>query len=307
MLGNTGNERGLRAGDVVEVRSAAEILATLDQDSTLDSLPFMPEMLDFCGRRFNVFQPVTKICVEGGGIRAFARADVVLLQGVECNGSAHDGCEKACMIFWKEAWLKPSTQSAVSDADRKESAAVASHLRTTSGEGIYFCQSTELIRATARQSVVRRLRMCLDDLSKGTYKVGDLFAILLRSLSFKFRLTLSRARGALQPIGKTPTVSLGLKAGDLVEVKAKQDILKTLDRNWKNRGLLFSRYMPPFCEGRFRVKQGIQRMILEDSGKMRQLNNTVLLEKVTCDGRTCSGYCPRNLYHYWREVWLNKV
>ena len=43
-----------RAGEFVEVRSAAEILATLDEDGCVDGMPFMPEMLQFCGRRLRV-------------------------------------------------------------------------------------------------------------------------------------------------------------------------------------------------------------------------------------------------------------
>ena len=43
---------GYRAGDWVEVKSAKEILATLDDKGRLDHLPFMPEMLQFCGKRF---------------------------------------------------------------------------------------------------------------------------------------------------------------------------------------------------------------------------------------------------------------
>ena len=39
------HERGLQRGDQVEVRPAAEILATLDDRGTLDSMPFMPEMV----------------------------------------------------------------------------------------------------------------------------------------------------------------------------------------------------------------------------------------------------------------------
>ena len=53
---------GLRAGDWVEVRSAAEILATLDERGRLDALPFMPEMLQYCGRRFRVFKSAHKTC-----------------------------------------------------------------------------------------------------------------------------------------------------------------------------------------------------------------------------------------------------
>ena len=44
----------MRKGDLVEVRSPEEILATLDPNGELDALPFMPEMADFCGKRFRV-------------------------------------------------------------------------------------------------------------------------------------------------------------------------------------------------------------------------------------------------------------
>src|ERR1700675_2894438 len=44
----------LRRGDVVEVRSEEEILRTLDPSGKLGALPFMPEMLRFCGKRFRV-------------------------------------------------------------------------------------------------------------------------------------------------------------------------------------------------------------------------------------------------------------
>ena len=40
----------LKAHDWVIVKSPAEILATLDTDGMLDGLPFMPEMLELCGR-----------------------------------------------------------------------------------------------------------------------------------------------------------------------------------------------------------------------------------------------------------------
>src|SRR5919106_4742833 len=40
--------RALRRGDLVEVRPAGEILATLDEHGALDGPPFMPEMVPFC-------------------------------------------------------------------------------------------------------------------------------------------------------------------------------------------------------------------------------------------------------------------
>jgi len=42
---------GLKAGDLVEIRSAEEIFATLDDDGCLDRLPFMAEMLRSRTRR----------------------------------------------------------------------------------------------------------------------------------------------------------------------------------------------------------------------------------------------------------------
>ena len=35
----------LKPGDIVKVRAPAEIMATLDDDGSLDSVLFMPEML----------------------------------------------------------------------------------------------------------------------------------------------------------------------------------------------------------------------------------------------------------------------
>ena len=52
----------LHKGDLVEVRSAAEILATLDEHGALDAMPFMPEMVASCGRRFTVSTRTDKVC-----------------------------------------------------------------------------------------------------------------------------------------------------------------------------------------------------------------------------------------------------
>ena len=57
-----GGSLKLRPGDIVEVKPAAEILATLDADGALDAMPFMPEMLQYVGRRFTVSRRVEKIC-----------------------------------------------------------------------------------------------------------------------------------------------------------------------------------------------------------------------------------------------------
>src|SRR2546425_7542236 len=95
-----------RAGDWVEVRSKEEILRTLDKRGELDNLPFMPEMLEFCGKRLRVASSAHKSCdtvTPAGGLRL---DDAVHLEGVRCNGAAHDGCAAGCLTFWRGAWLK---------------------------------------------------------------------------------------------------------------------------------------------------------------------------------------------------------
>ena len=52
----------LRAGERVRVRPAAEILETLDAHGVVNGLPFMPEMLEYCGRELRVFKSAHKTC-----------------------------------------------------------------------------------------------------------------------------------------------------------------------------------------------------------------------------------------------------
>ena len=52
----------MRAGDVVELRAPAEVLATLDEAGCLDGVPFMPEMLMFFGKQFSVESRVERAC-----------------------------------------------------------------------------------------------------------------------------------------------------------------------------------------------------------------------------------------------------
>ena len=96
----------LRAGDLVEVRSAEEILATLDERGRLEALPFMPEMLKFTGERFRVQKRAFKGCdqIDHSGMHRMERA--VHLDGARCDGQAHGGCQAGCLIYWKEGWLR---------------------------------------------------------------------------------------------------------------------------------------------------------------------------------------------------------
>src|SRR5215475_12280509 len=96
----------LKAGEWVEVRSKEEILATLDAKGALGGLPFMPEMLDYCGQRFQVVRTAHKSCdtVSGRYIGLSLKDGVHL--SMRCSGRLYGGCQAECLLFWKEAWLK---------------------------------------------------------------------------------------------------------------------------------------------------------------------------------------------------------
>src|SRR5262245_64133737 len=101
----------LRRGDLVEVKSPAEILATLDERGALEDLPFMSEMAALCGRRFRVERRAERVCdtVAYTGTRTPPRSVFLedVREDVRCDGSAHGGCQAECRPVWKEEWLRP--------------------------------------------------------------------------------------------------------------------------------------------------------------------------------------------------------
>src|SRR5262245_56370603 len=96
-----------QTGAMVEVRSKEEILATLDEYGCIDGLPFMPEMLAFCGKTFLVRAVAHKTCDTARQTWQGRRLQkAVHLAGLHCDGSAHGGCQAGCSLFWKDEWLK---------------------------------------------------------------------------------------------------------------------------------------------------------------------------------------------------------
>jgi hypothetical protein len=91
----------LRAGDWVEVRSKEEILATLDKNGRLQELPFMPQMFEYCGKRFRIFKRAHKTCDTVNPV-AGRRVPGGIHLDLRCDGKAYGGCQASCLIFWKE-------------------------------------------------------------------------------------------------------------------------------------------------------------------------------------------------------------
>src|SRR5262249_37450182 len=148
---------------LVEVRSKEEILATLDQHGSLDGMPFMPEMLQYCGQRFHVGAVAHKTCDTARQTWKGRRLQTtVYLAGLYCDGLAHGGCQAECNLFWKDEWLKPATDNEDGSASKAvavhalsggctEAQLLANTHRSSSAEDAeprYFCQATEMYEAT---------------------------------------------------------------------------------------------------------------------------------------------------------------
>ena len=296
-------------GDLVEVKAPDEILQTLDAKGALDHLPFMPEMSEFCGRRFTVSRRALPICFSGpGSPRGFRADDVVTLDGVRCSGAAHDGCQKACVIFWREAWLRKADTTGQSQVDLRSMDRLRTRLKVSIGAKTYYCQASELLKATDPLSRWEKLGRLLSGLRVGNFTALQIAQSSGTWLFLRIRRMLvgEYVRGSSQ---STRVESLNLQPGEWVEVKSMQSIIETLDEHGRNRGLWFSPDMRLLCGQRRRVKGRLDKIIVDGTGQMRQLRNTVCLEDSTCG---CSymgfgmGGCSRCELTYWREIWLRR-
>ena len=301
----------LRPGDLVEVKTPDEILNTLDASGTVDQMPFMREMVEYCGRRFRVSRRVVKVCASGmkGGsvLRGFRTDDVVLLEGLRCSGTDHDGCQKSCTILWRESWLRnvedADPRAEVQPADRER---LRARLKTSVGANIYFCQASELLRATKGLTKWERYTKWFSDIRAGNCSPLEMAKRIGIFLFWK------AYRALFGPYARTkntstPTEALNLQPGELVEVKPMESICKTLDGTASNRGLWFSPNMRLLCGKQRRVERRIEKLIVDGTGEMRHLRNTVFLEGSHCGcAHIAFGGCSRCEYVYWREAWLRR-
>ena len=316
----------LRPGELVRVRPAAEIFATLDASGSLDGLPFMPEMLKYCGRTLPVAQRADSTCAGSGAARRMR--DTVHLQRIRCDGSAHDGCQAACLMFWKEAWLervRDGNGSAPRPLDEQEQLYVTDTLlantRVMTSDGTrYRCQATQIPEASEHLRPLKDVDQYVNALKNWKLpKVlrGFFVALVNRWQAFSRtrlpeRLQIAGGREFPFVVGKldkgeTPSAEMDLKPGDLVRIKSKKDIVATLDKANTNRGLYFDNEMARFCGRTARVQAYVSKIIEESNGEMIEIkSDCLILEGVFCT----SDYhrlCTRSIYSYWRKVWLEKV
>jgi hypothetical protein len=302
--------KSFRPGDLVEVKTPSEILQTLDSEGSLNQLPFMPEMLPFCGKRFRVARHVLKTCcyIDGGtNMRAFRGEDVFTLEDVRCSGDAHDSCPKGCMVFWRDAWLrKVQTDETLSKIDSGEFTQLATRLKTLSGAGRYFCQASEILNVTRPLGRWERLIKCLSEVRAGNCTTLQMIGRVSIWMFWRIRRLIGGeyAKGMKR---STPSAGLGLQAGDWVEVQPIENIRETLNSRAHNRGLYFSSDMRLLCGTRQRVEKKLDKIIVDGTGEVRLMSNTVFLEGSHCNcAHVAFGGCSRDEYTYWREIWLRR-
>jgi hypothetical protein len=323
----------LRVGDLVEVRSAEEILATLDERGELDNLPFMPEMLAFCGRRMTVHKVAHKLCdaLSWTGMHKMTRA--VHITGARCDGSAHGGCQTACSLYWKDEWLRkvdPTEPLTVPDGtalDRGTRVALPIlEINTTRGtfdDGAtrYACQATEILRAAPEPLPLKQVSQFVDDVRYGN--AGVPFVLRAVFVAFFNRVQGLSRRRLPQRLrfrkglnwrflegrsGRpTPAQILGLQPGDVVRVKSREEIMATLDDRLLNRGMGFDAEMARFCGRTAVVQSRVDRCLDERTGRLLEMKSPcIVLEKTVCTGAYTS-VCPREYVPFWREIWLERV
>jgi hypothetical protein len=331
----------LRIGELVTVRSEAEILATLDEQGGLDALPFMPEMLQFSGKQFRVHKRAIKTCDTIGNTGMYRMERAVHLEGVRCDGQAHGGCQAGCLIHWKEAWLKraePGEELLVGESPDEtadpvnllagpRACTLAALMQATraetapSGDEVFSCQATEMRRAAPVHLAGWDPRQYVADVRSGNAPLLPMLRGLLIHLFNKYQTTSRRflpsflriKRGDTYPflqgrvVGRTPKEPLNLQPGELVEVKSGEEILQTLDKNNRNRGLRFGGGMLEYCGKQFRVLRRVEKIIDERTGKMLHFpGDAIILDGIVCNAKY-ELFCPREIYSYWREIWLRRV
>jgi hypothetical protein len=294
-------------GDLVEVRAWPEIAATLDQKGALENLPFMPEMLAFCGRQFRVSRRAFKTCIDDRDMRALK--DTVLLEEVRCSGKNHGACDRACLIFWKEGWLKPAGMASHGSGSLKSALTESDLHKLAHQDDEFVCQSSEIVTASTPLPWWQG-RQYVWDLTRNRMAIFD----WLRSLSIAAYNKIAhlaslsgwRAVAGNGAESSKSTEPLNLRPGELVRVKPLSAISITLDGSGKHQNLLFAPTMIQFCGQVMRVRNRVENIILEGTRRQRKLKDTVILENAVCDG-ICHRMCPRQSFLFWRECWLERV
>jgi hypothetical protein len=167
----------------------------------------------------------------------------------------------------------------------------------------YLCQGTQLGRATKPEAPPWSPGQYLRMLRVRTLTVPQLLAQYVHSAAGRLaREVRRRTRRPGPPVRDHET--LGLQPGEWVRVKSKAEILETLDAKGAHKGLGFANDYDVYCGRTMRVKERVERIVNEETGRLRRIRDTVTLEGAFC---VRHHGCARGMPALWREAWLTRV
>lgn len=326
-----GRALSLRAGDRVRLRPWAEIEQTLDAEGRTGKLPFMAEMLAMNDQTFVVDSRADKTCDTINLTGCNREMDnTVHLANLRCDGSAHGGCQAYCLLYFREEWLERApapgpASSAIPQvpdgAEAREEMVRRLEAYANKAPGYYRCQATQALEAsrplagighywttlrTRNVPLERWVRLIFWSVVNLYQKFSRHF--VPKALRIEGGATLPNLWGPVVD-DQWPEVPLqDIKAGDLVEVRSRREILPTLDRFQRNRGLWFDQEMVRLCGKRGRVLYRVERLIDEGTGRMLKIKKDlyVVAGMVGCEG-VQHKLCTRQAIAMMRDAWLRRV
>jgi len=247
---------------------------------------------------------------------------------IPVDGSSHHGA----IVREKANLERANSDSASAECSEATVFARAAAVDPQGGVPRYSCQATQLPYATTdldwwdirqyvedyRSGNVGLWRIICGvvyllyySLSQAGIGVGrpmrwfyDKFYSLWRGVPFP------RKSGTIPEGRPTPVKTLDLQPGEMVRIKSHEEILKTLDTRNRNRGLYFDAEEVPYCGGTYRVLKHVTKIVNERTGRLQVMKTPcVILDSVICQSRysECRLFCPRSIYAYWREIWLERI
>jgi predicted DNA-binding antitoxin AbrB/MazE fold protein len=98
----------LQPGELVRIKSHAEILDTVNLSLMNRGMGFHPELAPFCGKTFAVKGRVRKIINEKTGHLMELKNPCIVLEGLHCGGFFTKPlfCSRDCHPYWREIWLE---------------------------------------------------------------------------------------------------------------------------------------------------------------------------------------------------------
>jgi hypothetical protein len=98
----------LQPGEMIQVRSYAEILETLDETGQNRGMWFDAEMVPYCNGRYRVLRRVNTIIDEKTGRIRRLKNECIQLEGVVCGAcyaKYRRFCPRSIYAYWREIWL----------------------------------------------------------------------------------------------------------------------------------------------------------------------------------------------------------